>query len=77
MYSDCDLVIFINCTIYLIYGVVIAILYYKHRKNLKAIKEFDEPEKVDDNMSSSDDEEEIEVNKSLKQSEKQSLLEKK
>jgi hypothetical protein len=59
-----------------IYGVVIAILYYKHRKNLRAIKEFDEPEKVSEGMSSSDDEEEIEVNKSLKTSERESLVEK-
>lgn len=37
----CYIVIFINCTVLLIYGVVIAVLYYKHRKNLKAIKEFE------------------------------------
>lgn len=76
MYLQCNSVIFVNCTICLIYGVVIGIIYYKHRKNLKAILEFDEGEKAEDKMSSSDDEEEIVHNKSLKSSEKQSLLDK-
>lgn len=65
-----------NCTIYLIFGVVISILYYKHRKNLRAIKDFDEPEKIDEEELSSDDDADLEMNKSLRSHEKYSLVEK-
>lgn len=69
-------VIYINVTIYILYGVIISVLFYKHRKNLKAIKDYDEPEKPSASERSSDDDEEIEISKSLRRSDKESLQDK-